>query len=121
MADHQYFESPENKYMFYVQKIKVIAVREESSDDNFYVYSPETVYELPFLQHELLLSDREIFICLHLNIKNNLLTWEVISIGSLNFSVVHPREVFKGALLSNAASIILCHNWTYPVTVDTSA
>ena len=54
--------------------------------------------------------DREKFICLHLNTKNNLLSYEVVSIGSLNASLVHPRELFKGAILVNAASIILCHN-----------
>jgi DNA repair protein RadC len=35
---------------------------------------------------------------------------ETVSIGSLNQSIVHPREVFKTALLSNAAAILLLHN-----------
>lgn len=34
----------------------------------------------------------------------------VVSVGSLNNSIVHPREVFKIAVLSNAASIVLFHN-----------
>ncbi|MBU3173409.1 JAB domain-containing protein [Clostridium estertheticum] len=33
-----------------------------------------------------------------------------VSIGSLNTSIVHPREVFKALVLSNAASFIICHN-----------
>jgi len=34
----------------------------------------------------------------------------VVSVGSINMSVVYPREVFKGAILSNAASVIFLHN-----------
>lgn len=48
--------------------------------------------------------------CIHLNIKQVVLSYEIVSVGSLNSSVVHPRELYKGALLSNAASIIVVHN-----------
>ena len=54
--------------------------------------------------------DREYFVALHLNGKNVIQSVSVISQGSLNQSIVHPREVFKAALLSNAASVILSHN-----------
>lgn len=53
---------------------------------------------------------KECFVCLYLSTKNQLLKEETISIGSLNASVVHPREVFKGAIQESAASIILAHN-----------
>ena len=53
---------------------------------------------------------KEYFIALHLDGKNTISCLEVVSIGSLNQSVVHPREVFKTALLSSAAGIILVHN-----------
>lgn len=53
---------------------------------------------------------KESFITLHLDGKNRILCMEVVSIGSLNQSIVHPREVFKTALLSSAAAIILVHN-----------
>lgn len=52
----------------------------------------------------------EEFYSLYLNTKNQVLGIEMISRGTLNASLVHPREVFKGALLSNANSIILAHN-----------
>ena len=42
--------------------------------------------------------------------KNQILKEGVISIGSLNASIVHPREVFKGALELSSASLIVCHN-----------
>ena len=54
--------------------------------------------------------DREQLIVCCLDTKNQPISISVISIGSLNSSIVHPREVFKVAILSNAASIILFHN-----------
>ena len=48
---------------------------------------------------------------LHLDGKNRILCYELISLGSLNQSIVHPREVFKSALLSSAAALILIHNY----------
>ena|SRR5690349_19510130 len=59
---------------------------------------------------QVLPSDREGFAVLHLDSRNALRSIEVASVGSLNASIVHPREVFKGAILANAASIILSHN-----------
>jgi DNA repair protein RadC len=54
--------------------------------------------------------DREHFVVLLLNQKNRVVGVNTVSIGSLTASVVHPREVFKPAILSNAAAIILAHN-----------
>jgi DNA repair protein RadC len=53
---------------------------------------------------------KEHFIILMLNTKNFLLGVETISIGSLNSSIVHPRELFKSAINKSAAAIILAHN-----------
>jgi DNA repair protein RadC len=54
--------------------------------------------------------DREAFIVIALDTKNQPMAIQTVSIGTLNSSLVHPREVFKMAILSNAASIILSHN-----------
>ncbi|MBK5348539.1 DNA repair protein RadC [Bacillus sp. TH44] len=54
--------------------------------------------------------DREHFIVLCLDTKNQPTLIQTVHIGSLNSSIVHPREVLKSALLSNAASIIVAHN-----------
>lgn len=59
---------------------------------------------------ELAQADREHFVVLHLNSKNMLLAKETVSIGSLNSSIVHPREVFRGAVMHGSAAIILAHN-----------
>lgn len=55
-------------------------------------------------------ADREQFVVLCLNTKNQPTTIETVSVGTLNASLVHPRETFKTAILSNAAAIIACHN-----------
>lgn len=53
---------------------------------------------------------REHFWAVHLDSKNKLLCLDPVSTGSLNASIVHPREVFKSVLLSSAAALLLVHN-----------
>lgn len=54
--------------------------------------------------------DREIFVVVALDTKNQPTAIQTVSVGTLNASLVHPREVYKMAILSNAASIIISHN-----------
>lgn len=54
--------------------------------------------------------DREQFIRLDLDAKNRLISREVVSIGHLTSALVHPREVFKAAILANASSVAFVHN-----------
>ncbi|MGG1519027.1 JAB domain-containing protein [Paenibacillus oryzisoli] len=54
--------------------------------------------------------DRESFCILCLNTKNEPTAIHQVSCGSLNASIVHPRETFKLAIMANSASIIACHN-----------
>jgi DNA repair protein RadC len=54
--------------------------------------------------------DREAFVIMGLSVKNHVLGVHVVSIGSLDSTIVHPREVFTPALLMKAASIIVAHN-----------
>lgn len=54
--------------------------------------------------------DREHFIVILLNTKARIIGVNTVSIGSLNASIVHPREVFKPAVIMGAASVILVHN-----------
>lgn len=55
-------------------------------------------------------ADREMMVLICLNRKGEPTALQIISIGTLHSSLVHPREVFKTAILSNSASIILAHN-----------
>lgn len=72
------------------------------------IRSPEDGYKL--LKQFLADADREHFIVVSLDTKNQPVSINVCHIGSLNASIVHPREVMKSAILSNAASIIVGHN-----------
>lgn len=62
------------------------------------------------LQKELQGQDREHFQILMLNHKKVLIGIETVSIGTVNSSPVHPREVFKQAIRRSASSVILAHN-----------
>ena len=53
---------------------------------------------------------KEYFVALFLNARNQVICRENVSVGSLNASLVHPREVFVPAVGSSAASVILAHN-----------
>ena len=55
-------------------------------------------------------ADRESFAVFHLSARNHIVGVEIVSTGSLVASIVHPREVFKAAILANSVSIILVHN-----------
>ena len=72
------------------------------------INSPKDAVDLlePFLTDE----DRERFMVLCLDTKNQPTTIHTISVGSLNSSLVHPRELFKIAILGNSASVVLSHN-----------
>lgn len=59
---------------------------------------------------ELRYRKKEHFKVLLLNTKNHIISREEISIGSLNVSIVHPREIFNAPLRKSAASVILVHN-----------
>lgn len=69
--------------------------------------SPEQISKLFSF---LLTEAKEYFFTMHMDGKNRISCIDCVSIGSLNQSIVHPREVFKTALLSSAAAIILVHN-----------
>ena len=56
-------------------------------------------------------QDREHFIMITLDGASRVINTRVISIGTLNQSLVHPREVFRPAILDNAAGVIVAHNY----------
>jgi len=68
---------------------------------------PQQVFEM---FRDLRLETKEHFIVLHLDGKNRIVCFDRVSIGSLNQAIVHSREVFKTACLSNAAAVLLVHN-----------
>lgn len=82
--------------------------------DDIYIRTPEDAKNAcrKFLEHEYggMLPDREVFGAIWLNIKNKIVGLEIVSIGSINATIVTPRETFKSGILHNAASFIVFHN-----------
>ena len=72
------------------------------------ITSPQDIAKIfiPILRDEV----KEKFIVVCLNSANKIIKQETISVGNLNASVVHPREIFKVAIDNSSASIILIHN-----------
>ena len=70
--------------------------------------SPNKIYE--YIKNELEDKVQEYFYALYLDSKKNLIDKKLLFIGTLNRSIVHPREIFKYAYLLSASSIICVHN-----------
>ena len=95
--------------MRYIPVYKVQLVRERTLIvPEKQVKSPQDAADV--LREYLKGADREHFVALHLNAKLVIVGIETVSVGILDASLVHPREVFKAAILNNAASIIVGHN-----------
>ena len=92
-----------------IELVKIGLVRDASNpdDDRDNISRPADL--IPYLD-EVRHADREHFMCFHLSARNQVNSLETVSIGTLNAALVHPREIFKAAILSNAASIIVAHN-----------
>jgi DNA repair protein RadC len=76
--------------------------------DRYVIRSPEDGAN--YVMNDMRFLTQEHFVCLYLNTKNQVLHKQTIFIGSLNASIVHPREVYREALKRSAASIIAIHN-----------
>lgn len=94
------------------KRVNIVSLRMVKESSLLYkdrcVRSPEDGYKL--LKEFLGDVDREYFIVVCLDTKNQPTAINICHIGSLNASLVHPREVMKPAILSNAASILVGHN-----------
>lgn len=76
--------------------------------DRYVIRSPEDGAD--YVMEEMRILNQEHFVVLFLNTKNQIIHRQTIFIGSLNASIVHPREVFREAVKRSAASIICAHN-----------
>ena len=94
------------------KRINIVSIKMVRESSILYdirrIQAPKDAVELGkrFLEE----SDREQLLVCCLDAKNQPTAINVVSVGNLNNSLVHPREVFKPAILSNSASIILFHN-----------
>jgi len=83
-------------------------VHKQHQEERYIIRSPEDVSR--YVMEDMRFLTQEHFVALYLNTKNHVLHKKTIFIGSLNASIVHPREVFKEAFRYSAAAIICLHN-----------
>jgi DNA repair protein RadC len=77
-------------------------------EERYTIRSPEDAAS--FLMQDMTSLTQEHFVCLFLNVKNQVLHKQTIFVGSLNASIVHPREIYREAVKRSAAAIICSHN-----------
>lgn len=89
-----------------------MVVRDESIPATYSptIQSPQDIYRLATTETDLIDLDREAIYAIHLDARNKVLGIEMVSLGTLNSSLVHPRETFKSAILTGASGLILLHN-----------
>ncbi len=61
-------------------------------------------------QEDAIDRNKEHFYCIHLNTRNHMTLIEVVSVGTVNASLVHPRETFRRAIHEGTASLVVAHN-----------
>ncbi|HXI72774.1 MAG TPA: DNA repair protein RadC [Verrucomicrobiae bacterium] len=83
-------------------------MEQERRDESPVLDNPATV--VSFMREENRLGNVEAFQVLLLNVRKKLIRLEIISKGLLDTILVHPREVFRAAIVANAAGIVLVHN-----------
>jgi len=95
-----------NEYGLEVVNVRLIKEKSLYSDSP--VGNPRDAERI--VADEMATWDREVFCVMNLNTKGKVINLSVVSVGVLDSSMVHPREVFKSVILSNAAGVILIHN-----------
>lgn len=93
-------------------KYKLELVKEESHkyEVETKISCPKDIYEVLTKVCRIHCNTEEVFILITLNIKNIVTGYFEVHRGTINTSLVHPREVFKRALLNNASDIMVAHN-----------
>ena len=95
-----------------IQTYSVELVKDSSKvyDVERRITSPKDVHAVVEAVIGLSKKTQEHFVVLSLNTKNAVIGVHTLHIGTVNSSIVHPRDVFQRAILNNATSIIVCHN-----------
>ncbi|WP_100794399.1 RadC family protein [Viridibacillus soli] len=81
---------------------------QQRTEERYTIRSPQDA--ATYLMADMTALLQEHFVALFMNVKNQIIHKQTIFIGSLNASIVHPREIFREAVKRSAASIICAHN-----------
>ena len=95
-----------NKSKYYSEHLMQLLVKEY--DDKYPLLTDaKTVVDACNDLHKM---PKEVLVVFYLNTKLNVIEREIITMGTLNASLIHPREVFRSAIIKNAGSIVVLHN-----------
>lgn len=94
------------KFAKYLERVSVMLVGESLTE--YQIKDSDDIKRM--LQDYMKNFDREHFVALFLNGKQQVQSIHEVSVGTINRTMVHPREVFKAAILANAVSIAVAHN-----------
>ena len=95
--------------MYKIPRVKISMVRESHVSSEYKVVS-SSKESAAIVRTMLGNNDREEFVVLLLDAKHKISAVHSVSVGTLTLSLVHPREVYKAAILANSAAIIMAHN-----------
>jgi len=87
--------------------MRILLDETKSEFMNREILSERDVYEL---LKGMASFSKEHFVALYLDSRNKVIALDTVSIGTLNSSLVHPREVFRPAIIHNCAAVIIAHN-----------
>lgn len=97
-----------NSKHFYLNNVAIRLVKEPPLQSDYPLDNPEAVVKL--MAETLKDYDREVFAVINLQADLRPINVNIVSVGALEQSLVHPREVLKSTILSNASCVMLCHN-----------
>ena len=93
------------------QIFEITRIRQETKEMDQPRFRIEGVEDaIAFFQREIASFDREVFAVAVLNVKSDIIAFHIAHIGEISSTIVHPREIFKTAILNNGARIIISHN-----------
>lgn len=94
-----------------IKEVRIVTVR-ESGPVGDSCQSPDTVHAIwreSVTKAQWFDTEKEAFVVFLLDRKNRVKSWHLVSLGTLDTSLVHPREVFRAACVASAASVIVAH------------
>jgi DNA repair protein RadC len=91
-----------------IKEVQIKYLTRQKIGETRKIYNSQDVFDI---FHPLINPERvEVFICVMVNSKNRILSYEVVSRGSLNMSVTHPRDVFSTPVRLQASAVLFLHN-----------
>ena len=96
------------KEQYILKVLDLVQDYQVMEDERFQISQPSDVVKL--LQKEIGSFTREHFVMIGLNTKNEVTTLYTVHIGTLDMSIIHPRDSFQAAIINNCKSVIFAHN-----------